>query len=128
MPEVEWLCRRVAIPGPYLTLCLSQAECDAAFDHLKATRKVWTLTKQGATTHHLESPEGEATCVVCLSGWEGVPPLEVVALLVHEAVHVWQWHCARIGETDPGSEQEAYGIQHISLSLCSEFERRMRSK
>jgi hypothetical protein len=42
---------------------------------------------------------------------------QVYALLVHEAVHIWQDVKHRIGEDNPSSEFEAYAIQNISQEL-----------
>ena len=47
---------------------------------------------------------------------------EVNAIIVHEAVHVWQEIREMMCEKEPSSEFEAYSIQKISLDLMSEFE------
>ncbi len=52
----------------------------------------------------------------------------IAALLVHEAVHVWQQYIKDIGEDKPGYEQEAYGIQMISESLMKEYARRLKAQ
>ena len=62
---------------------------------------------------------------MCLEDWRGRHPVEVAGLLVHEAVHIWQQYADRIGEDEPGREQEAYAIQAISHELMAEFARRM---
>lgn len=74
-----------------------------------------------ATTHQAEHKDGSAACIVTLRAWKGRTPVEVAGLLVHEAVHVWQSYCARIGERNPGDEQEAYGIQAIAQELMQSF-------
>lgn len=42
---------------------------------------------------------------------------EALALLVHEAAHVFQAICAVIGEGQPSSEFEAYALQNIFIGL-----------
>lgn len=122
----QWLDRRVAAPGPYLTLCLSDDEFHAALKHVGHADRFPGVNKgANATMHTLENDKGQTVCIVCLSGWQGRSPIEVAGLLVHEAVHVWQGYCADIGERDPGKEQEACGIQSIAQELMAEFARRM---
>ena len=123
----QWLDRRIAHPGPYLTLCLSDKEYRAALKQCGVTPiGDWIKTDWAdATAHHMSNPKGEAVCVICLRVGEGRTPVEIAGLLVHEAVHAWQDYCHRIGETDPGSEQEAYGIQSIAQELMAEYARRV---
>ena len=47
--------------------------------------------------------------------------IQVYGLLLHEAVHVWQFVKRRMGERDPSVEFEAYSIQAIAQDLlkCS---------
>ncbi len=127
MTKVTWLDRRVAHPGPYLTLALSEAEYKAAFRHLKlAPEGPWIRTPQAhATAHYAVRTDGRQAVVVCLSAWEGRNPIEVAGLLVHEAVHIWQEYAAWVGEIRPGAEQEAYAIQSIAQELMAEFARRL---
>lgn len=44
-----------------------------------------------------------------------------LALLVHEAVHCFQFLCMTIGEREPSIEFEAYTIQDISTFLFNAF-------
>lgn len=50
----------------------------------------------------------------------------VATILVHEAVHVWQWICKGIGEKEPGMECEAYAIQSISMELIEAYSKTRR--
>ena len=124
--KARWLDRRIAAPGPYLSLVLSQEEFDSAMRHLKIPLgQPWIRNEHSdATAHVCVSPKGDLCCVVALRGFEGRNPIEVAGLLVHEAVHIWQEYADRIGERNPGAEQEAYAIQAISQELMAEFARR----
>lgn len=119
----RWLGRRIAAPGPYLSLALSQEEFDVLMKRLRVPPTRWLCAGADATAHFMDSPRGLAA-VVCLGGWRGRDPVEVAGLLVHEAVHVWQEYAAHIGEKHPGSEQEAYAIQSVAQELMAEFARR----
>lgn len=124
--KAKWLDRRIAAPGPYLSLVLSQEEFDSAMRHLKIPLgQPWIRNDHSdATAHMCVSPKGELCCVVALRGFANRGPIEVAGLLVHEAVHIWQEYAERIGERHPGAEQEAYAIQAISQELLAEFARR----
>ena len=126
MKKTRWLDRRIAAPGPYLTLCLTEGEYLEAMKPCKINHPgAWvTPGTASATTHSLFNDKNQVVCVVCVQDWHGRDPIEVAGLLVHEAVHVWQEYAARIGETAPGIEQEAYAIQAISQELMAEFARR----
>lgn len=125
--KTKWLDRRIAHPGPYLALCLSEQEYLDAMWHLRVKNPPdWiTAPHADATAHYIRNAKHELCCVVCLRGAVGRDPIEVAGLLVHESVHVWQEYAASIGERHPGSEQEAYAIQGIAQELMAEFARRV---
>lgn len=124
--KTRWLDRRVACPGPYLTLVMSQAECDAAMKACGLPVTPYPSTQRAdATTHLLANKKGESVAIIALGDVSDRSGVEIAGLLVHEAVHVWQEHCANIGERRPASEQEAYGIQGIAQELMAEYARRI---
>jgi len=112
-----WL-DRTLVEGPFLALALSKKQFHATMKHLKVPRKrhgKWINDGANATMHTLESPRGMA-CVVAMN-LKGCTKTQARALLVHEAVHVWQHYRERIGEGQPSTEFEAYAIQGIAQSL-----------
>lgn len=124
---MPWLDRRIAHPGPYLALCLSEAEFRSTLKRLKAPQVPrWVNTHADATMHTFEHADHGICCVVCLAPPGERGPVEVAGLLIHEAVHVWQHYCENIGEHTPGAEQEAYAIQSISQELLAEYARRLK--
>ncbi len=127
---LKWLDRRIAHPGPYLTLCLTEVEYLQAMKHCRIPNPgPWVSRPQAqATTHHLQNGSGEQVVVVCMRDWEGRDPIEVAGLLVHEAVHAWQEYAAQIGEHAPGAEQEAYAVQAIAQELMAEFARKVGAR
>lgn len=46
---------------------------------------------------------------------------DAIGVIVHEAVHVWQFICEAIGEERAGVEVEAYSIQDIVVSLIDAY-------
>lgn len=121
--KFEWLDRALAF-GPRYTLCLSKEEYQQALDQVEVTDDIgqWA-PKSGARTHTVY--DSNMSCIVCMNGSQDATPIEIAALLVHEAVHIWQAHCEDIGEEKPGKEQEAYAIQGISQELMMEYARRI---
>lgn len=127
MAKTQWLDRRIAAPGPYLALCLTEEEYLTAMRHCRIKDPPpWIKTNNAqATAHHLYNDKGERVCIVTMRDWEGRNPIEVAGLLVHEAVHAWQEYAEGIGEQNPGREQEAYAIQSIAQELMAEFARKV---
>lgn len=132
--KIKWLDRRVAKPGPYLCLCLSEEEYLQALRAIryKETPPTWVSPGAGATTHLFSNPRGDTVTVVCLKEREdrgdgSLVGVEVAGLLVHEAVHVWQDYAEQMGERTPGKEQEAYAIQGIAQELMAEYARRLEN-
>ena len=127
--KLTWLGRRVAAPGPYLTLVTSQDEFDAVLRHFKMPLGTPYLSsaRADATAHFFDDQRGDSVAVVALGDTTGRSGVEIAGLLVHEAVHVWQEHCESIGETCPASEQSAYGVQSIAQELMAEYARRLEA-
>lgn len=120
-----WLDRRIAAPGPFLALCLTEDQLRQACSDLNVIAP--TFIRNGwshATTHVFEARAGLA-CIVCMRGHDEHSSVEVAGLLVHEAVHIWQQYADRIGEHSPGTEQEAYAIQSIAQELMTAFAQQM---
>ena len=126
-PKARWLDRRIAAPGPYLTLCTSEPEYLSALNDIGAHPvDDWIKTDHAdATVHFAENTDGGLAAIVCVRVAKDRTAIEVAGLLVHESVHVWQRYCERIGERSPAAEQEAYGIQSIAQELLAEYARRL---
>ncbi len=123
----RWL-DRCLLTGPFITLCTTPTLYRRACKHLgvgKRTRPQFLLSPHhGATVHFFESRKTTyPAAIVCIKAGEGYSPVQVTALLVHEAVHIWQSVKERHNETCPGKELEAYGIQAIAQALITEYER-----
>lgn len=118
----KWL-DRTLINGPYLVLVVNERQYSDAMDHLKikkSDRDPWLGKNANATAHVLMS-KGKLCAVVSISVEKGRDPNSIVGLLVHEAVHVWQYFKEFIGEDMPSKEFEAYAIQNISQELIQAY-------
>lgn len=128
-PTVQYLDRSIiAMPIRY-TLCTTEAQYLAEMKRLDVqpgAYATWTKGAGYAATHCLQhSGTGEMVAIVCIdkpAPGENTGP-QIAAVLVHEAVHIWQWYCREIGEKEPSDEFMAYGIQYISQELLTDYAR-----
>lgn len=131
MSKLNWL-DRTLLQSPCYALCLSEHDFNSELRRLKISKSDRPLfmknDRADATCHFFEKNSGRDKCViVCLRDTATGRELEqVYALLVHEAVHIWQDFKQSIGETFPGDETEAYAIQRIAQSLMYSYKEQTR--
>lgn len=114
-----WLDRWL-IMGPHLVLCTTQKRLDAVVKHLGYPERC-KMPVTGASVRVFENPTDDMVCVVTIAEGHSYDPIEIAAVLTHEAVHVWQSFAAQIGEKAPSAEFEAYAIQIIAKRLMREY-------
>ena len=122
--KVQYLDRELVRGNVYYALCVTEAQFLAELKRLNVPRQqhgYWVNPRAYATTHYLEDGDDQI-CLVCIAPPQtDTPSIEVVGLLVHEAVHVWQAMRDSMGETNPSAEFEAYGIQMLSARLIQSY-------
>ena len=128
-----WCDRNLSICSLYFGLCITEAAFHTELRHLNLPREDWpkflSTKRANATTNFFEKGDGSHCAIVCMHPPGGtVDGIQIAALLVHEAVHIWQRHCNAIGEDNPSIEYEAYGIQAISQELMNKYLELSRSK
>ena len=130
MKKVKWL-ERSLFRGGYLTFVTSQKEFEQALYELDIPFEGEPYLNPGAnaTTHSYAPVKGTIACIVALdmAGAAEQEPIDVAAILVHEAVHVWQKEessCGALGCF--GTEGEAYGIQNISAELMRAYKEKIK--
>lgn len=124
--KYKWLDRRVAKPGPYLCLCLTPEEMNHAAKGLTKWPLVfpeWGASAQLFVKDNTNFPV--AVVSLAIDSQKTCSAIEIAGMLVHEAVHIWQYHAEKMGEAKPGDEQEAYAIQAMSQELMAEYARRI---
>lgn len=115
-----------------LALCSSTPRYLEALDFLgvpRADRTPFPAVDGGAHTimhHNFKMPELQDVCIVAIRPCMYDSTLR--SHLVHEAVHVWQYHCEAVGEDKAGAEAMAYGIQNIFSQLLVEYNVQQRTK
>ena len=122
MSKVKW-CDRTMFQGPYYCLVTTQKQFEQELKRLGIKKRDWPEYRpnQHATVYELSNDKGDACFIVAVRNWQGRDPIEVAALLVHEATHVMQYTMRIIGEREPSSEFEAYMMQNIAGNLMQAF-------
>ncbi len=89
------------------------------FMRLKNVRDIppFIVVGSNATTHFVIN-NFETMCVICIRPDIHLTRLEIDALIVHEAVHIWQEINLKYKAS---GEVEAYAIQAITLQLLEDF-------
>lgn len=98
-------------------LCLSEE----SFEKIKKQKKLsgtgkWIIEGKNATSHVWEK-NSFLFGVICVDLAKAKNLTQVLALLAHEATHIWQDFVEHIGEENPSSEFEAYALQSITQAL-----------
>lgn len=128
----RWLDRALVISSHYLTLCTTERGYRKVLKHLKIpkeSRPAFVINDHShASVHFFCGPQGKQAAVVCIRDFDGKDTEAVQALIVHEAVHIWQEIREHYGEKEPSSEFEAYAIQALTLNLLTEFNRQTKGK
>ena len=123
-PTVRW-CDRTLLRAPYFLLCTTEARYLEMCRQLDIPYPSPWLNPGAHATAHMLTHEGRDICIVTIDGKlaKSYSGIAIAALLVHEAVHVFQFLCRSIGEHSPSSEFEAYAIQNISEELMEAYSR-----
>jgi hypothetical protein len=129
---MKWLDRTLMTSPYYYGLCLSEKDFRKELKRLDVPKDGWprflASDHANATAHFFESSNGALSVIVTLGGTKGKSIAQIHALLVHEAVHIWQAIRENIGEKSPSSEFEAYSIQSISQGLMQAFKDAKKGK
>jgi hypothetical protein len=119
-------CDRMLVCSPYYYgLCISEEQFHRELQELGLPRADWPAflsTEQAdATAHRFKSDKGAHCILVCIRFQPQRDGIEVAALLVHEAMHIWRHIREHIGEQEPSAEFEAYSVQWISQQLMLQY-------
>lgn len=130
MKKDLWLERGMFVGG-YLAFVTSQEEFVEALKDIECTDYTDAFIPNGwpACTHMFDNVKGSVACIVGFDMARAAEqdPIDVAALLVHEAVHVWQTNEKAAGKLGCfGDEGEAYSIQNISTRLMTAYAEKLK--
>ncbi|MFH3942297.1 hypothetical protein ACJBLD_17075 [Acinetobacter nosocomialis] len=100
------------------TLARNQLHMDLLFEDMD---KADQFLDMGADAQ-VSTFSDDAYAIVQIGDTSDKDQIQVYGLLLHEAVHVWQFVKRRMGEHEPSVEFEAYSIQAIAQDLFEMFE------
>ena len=125
--KAEWLDRSL-ITGPFVCLCITEAQFHQVLKGLgipKADYPAFLCSGTAdASCHFVQNRKDKSTAsIVTLRNAPKISKIQKYALLVHEAVHIWQEYRHGIGEKSPSAEFEAYSVQAISQKLMLAFDK-----
>lgn len=113
---VVW-CRQGWIPMAYC-FCPSEKAWRREMRRMNAQEPYPTAD---ARTTRFERAGRTRAFVTIAEHLDGRDPVGIVGLIVHEAVHVWQYMCEYGGDESPSRETEAYAIQLIACELMAAY-------
>ena len=80
-----------------------------------------------ATTHFFKRSD-KVVAIICIRKNSAFDINQIHALLLHEAVHLWQEIKIYIDENNPSKEFEAYSIQALAQNLFYAYKKMSKSK
>lgn len=121
---MKWIDRTLVASPYFVCLCLTEKDFHKALKKLHLPVADWPNFLKGgnATVHFLVQKGGlDLVALVCMPESDH-PRVSTYALLVHEAVHIWQAIKEAQGEKTPSDEYEAYSIQTLSQRLMEAYD------
>lgn len=127
--RLNWLDRTLVLSSHHITLCTTPRLFKKALKHLKIPKSqqpdFLNSWHADATSHYFENQHDRSKAVVvCIPLAPNKTREQVYALIVHEAVHIWQQIEQTLGDIH-SPETEAYAIQNITQSLIEEYDRQI---
>ncbi|OWT68074.1 MULTISPECIES: hypothetical protein [unclassified Achromobacter] len=108
--------------------CFSAVEFYREMRQLKCDDPPSFTCDKSAAVHTFEGSDDSIRMLLTLDPVAAAAQdgIEIAALLAHEAVHVMQ-ECRRwMGEKEPGSEWEAYTVQHVAQEFMGWYQDYMK--
>ena len=124
MNKCRWINRDLIQSPFYLGLCITEDQFKRELKRIKVPANetpLWVVDGKDGAIHLFTDKQGRGIAIVCIKPSPHVDEIQVIGLLIHEAVHVWQDIKKDMGEYDPSPEFEAYSIQNISVRLIDAY-------
>jgi len=120
--QIRWINRDLVESPYYIGLCTNRKAFKSEMRRLKVDNPPeWIPSDKDGTVHLLERASGKFIAIACIRKHKN--NLELVGLVIHEAVHIWQEIKGALNEPNPSPEFEAYAIQTIAQRLIQKCKR-----
>lgn len=127
--KAKWCSRSIITSPIYFTICTSEKIMQAELKRLKIKDSFPHVSPGAdATTQFFRNDNENEIAIVCFYDYRNHSTERNHALIVHEAVHIWQKIRDDMGEDKPSAEFEAYSVQMIAQELFLEFKRQTKNK
>lgn len=121
---MKWLDRSLIVSGYYFGLCTSKEDFQRELARLAVPRDNWprfNKSPKHASVHYFEKGDGKQCAIVTIQPGRDKTGVQIAALLVHEAAHIWRAIREDMNEKEPSAEFEAYSLQAISQELMQAY-------
>ena len=127
---MRWLSRSLIVSPICYCLCLSEKKYIQILKKLKVKNYPDFVTSDSHATVHLfnETKKHRACAIICISDFKNYSLSQVIGLINHECIHIWQEIKLILHENNPSTEFEAYTIQHLTQSVISELLKSKKGK
>ena len=129
---IKWIERDLVLSPVHIGLCLTEKDFEKELKRLKIPVNEcspWIPDDKDGKRWEFQKIKNahEQCCIVCIRRNRKHTKEEIIGLIIHESVHVWQSIKEIIGETNPSPEFEAYSIQTIAQKLITAYNKREES-
>jgi hypothetical protein len=123
MKKIAWINRWIVLSPYCIGLCVSEELFKKELKRLKLPIKDWPefVPKHKDARVHLFQNGSYLCAILCIKKNKKVTKSEIIGLIVHEAVHIWQEIKLSINESNPSIEFEAEAMQNISQRLIEAY-------
>ncbi len=124
--KIIWINRSMVTSPYHIGLCRSEKSFKKELCRLKVPkhqRPEWLTSGKDGKCHFFDKIKDHSLCcIVCISDKCKPSKSQVVGLLVHEAMHIWDDIVDELNEKYPSSEFKAYSVQNITQRLLEAYD------
>lgn len=119
--KIEWLSRTLITCMYSYALVINEKQWHKALNQAKVPVGDWPCRWVAPGGASVSIFDNQNVVIVSIDEDEKRSIEQAYAMLTHEAVHIFQEHCRRIGEREPSTEFQAYAVQNIAQRLMESY-------